>query len=144
MTQDDAADYGTTAPTIREDAPPRPIATLRARVDALGHGTLSVNGEDLTDVTYGLDLSSRASEPTKAAIHLRAGAEIDFEGDAEVTIVQHYAEADPKEIAGWIARVDPKALEEAALNRADLRGDQRHGLTSAILTQLVEWASGRV
>lgn len=140
----DENDAATPEPTDVVDVPLTPATALKVRVDAIGHGTVDVNGEDLTTVTAGVDISSRGGEVTQAVIHLLPGAEIDFDGEAQVTVVQSYAEADPAAISEWISRVDPKALEEAALNRLDLRNDQAHGLTQALLTQLTEWARGEI
>lgn len=121
---------------------PEPTRHVVAHVNAVGRGTLSVNGRDMTNEVYGFEVRSMARETPQVALHMLAGHAVDFDGDALVTVVQHDAGADPAAIATWLRGIDPAVLQGAVLARTDL-GTEPHALTAAMLATLAEWASGR-
>lgn len=118
-----------------------PIRQVSARLDVLGHGAVTVDGQDLTNSLRGIEVRSMVGEPTQIALHAAEGRPVEYDGPALVTVVQYERGSDPAALATWLSQVDPARLEEAALNRADLSAG-KHGLTQAMLTTLAEWARG--
>jgi hypothetical protein len=121
------------------DTKDEPLRHVAARLDALGHGTVTVDGQDLTDSLCGVEVRSIRGEPTQVALH--AARPVEYDGPALVTVVQHEQGSDPAAIGTWLSQVDPARLEQAALQRPDI-GSGRHALTQALLTTLAEWARG--
>lgn len=107
-----------------------------------GHATISIDGTPLPpgQVTgYVLEHSIADALPM-LVLHTRQPDGILWEGLARVAVAvpQEPGEA----VAGFLAGIDPAALERAALDRPDLDGG-KHGVTAAILQQLADWAQGK-
>jgi hypothetical protein len=110
------------------------------RIDAQpGHATIRIGDTPLpTDQVTGYSLHHdiQAALPT-LVLHTRQPAGAAFEGLARVAV------ADPRPASAVILEflncIDAEALENAALNRDDLR-DGRYDLTRAMLRQLADAA----
>lgn len=118
-----------------------PVRHVTARLDVLGRGTVTVDGQDLTNSLRGIEVRAMYNEPTQVALHAVEGRPVEYDGPALVTVVQREQGGDPAALAAWLSQVDPARLEEAALSRADLSAG-KHGLVQAMLTTLAEWARG--
>jgi hypothetical protein len=106
-----------------------------------GHATISINGRPLPagsvtgytlqhDIVGGLPL---------IVLHTRQPDGAAFDGFARVAVGVTDTPGDI--VAGFLAQLDPAALENAALNRDDL-GNGKHDLTRAMLRQIIDWARG--
>jgi hypothetical protein len=119
-----------------------PVRQVSARLDAVGHGTVTVDGQDLTNILRGIEVRAMAGEATQVALHVTPGRAVEYDGPAFVTVVQPSEPGgDLAAFADWLGKVDPARLEQAALSRPDLTND-RHGLTQAVLSTLAAWARG--
>lgn len=106
-------------------------------VDALGHGTVAVDGCDLTHAVQGISLDVRAGQITRVLLELAPSA-VTVDGMA---VVEQAVPADMLEQLGrLLAAVDPATLERRALAVEDLTGDAP--VTRAILTVLGEMIRG--
>ncbi|MFD9721011.1 hypothetical protein [Streptomyces sp. NPDC059076] len=95
---------------------------------------------DISSHLKGYTVEHRPGEHPVVVLYARPSAGTVFEGMAQVAVGQP---GDPAEaIAAFLASVDAKSLENAALNRGDL-DTNRYGLTRAMLAQLVDWAQGQ-
>lgn len=127
----------TTTPTGDE-----PLRTVRASIDALGHGAITIDGQDVSRSVAGFEVNAVPGHPVQVAVHVAAGQGVAYDGPALVTVVQEAAEGSPAGVAAWIGRVDPGTLQDAVLARLDLASTPT-GLMEATLRQLTEWASGQ-
>lgn len=104
-------------------------------------GTLHIDGVDFSNLVYAYALQQQAGQPPQLILHAhphKQGAE--FDGLAHVVVGE---EPEPGQaIADFLSSIDPKALEQAALNREDL-GDDRYGLARAMLAQAADWAQSK-
>lgn len=107
-----------------------------------GHATITLDDNPLPpgQVTGYTLTHSIADQLPGLILHTRQPEGVVWEGLARVAV------ADPGQdeasvIRGFLAAVDPAALENAALNRDDL-GNGQYDLTRAMLRQLAEWAGG--
>ena len=106
-------------------------------VDVLGHGTISVDGCDLTHAVQGISLDVRSGTPTRVLLDLKPGA-VTVDGMA---VTEQAVPADMLEQLGrLLAAVDPVTLERRALEVEDLSGDAP--VTRAILQVLGEMIRG--
>lgn len=107
-----------------------------------GHATISIDGTPIPPgqvIGYRLEHDITTALPM-LVLHVREPAAATWEGLAHVTVAdpQH----DPGEdIAGFLAGINPAAVQAAALDRPDL-GDDKTSVTEAILRTLTEWAQG--
>ena len=119
--------------TLMPDAPKH----IGIVVDALGHGTVAVDGCDLTHAVQGISLDVRAGQITRVLLELSPSA-VTVDGMA---VVEQAVPADMLEQLGrLLAAVDPVTLEQRALAVEDLTGDAP--VTRAILTVLGEMIRG--
>lgn len=107
------------------------ISTFELHLGATGHGTIIVNGVDISDQVTGIALVSRPREVTKLTVELVGEGPI--EGLGDVTVVRS-----SKTLAAFLANIDADELEKAALARLDGFGDAN--ATQAMLHVLSEWA----
>lgn len=116
----------------------------QVRIASGGHtARVEVDGHDISRSLQGFTLEQRAMQPPLLVLFAGARTETVFEGLAHVVVGEQAEEVDHGElIAAFIANIDPKALENAALNREDV-DDERYALTRAMLTQLADWAQGK-
>jgi hypothetical protein len=111
------------------------------RIDSqLGHASISLDGTPMPPGTitgYTLQHDIAGGVLPLVVLHTRQPAGAAFEGLARVAV------ADPRPasavIREFLASIDAEALENAALNRDDLR-DGRYDLTRAMLRQLADAA----
>jgi hypothetical protein len=108
-------------------------------VNALGRGAVSVDGHDLSSMVKAVHLSTAVNDLTEVVLEITPAHGALFDGYARV-MVGEAPEPGPA-AAAFLAAIDPKLLEQAALNRPDLDNDE-HGLTKAMLRQLIDWANG--
>ncbi|MFJ4473234.1 hypothetical protein ACIP2X_37870 [Streptomyces sp. NPDC089424] len=122
--------------------PPAEPQAHGVRIDAQpGHATISIDGIPLPpgQVTgYTLQHDVNGGLPL-VVLHTRQPEGAAFEGLARVAVGVTDTPADI--VAGFLAQIDPAALENAALNREDL-GGEKHDLTRAMLSQLADYARG--
>lgn len=114
-------------------------------VDGSGRGRLAVDDLDLTPVVHGFHIDSAAGATPLVTLFVARGRHVDLDLHAVVNAVTEAPDAapDPAVVAGWLARVDARTLQETVLARTDL-GSGPTSLTEALLRQLIEWASGGV
>lgn len=103
--------------------------------------TLHIDGTEFTNIVHGYSLQQQAGQPPLLVLHANLHRQaMEFDGMAHVVIGD---QPDPAQaIADFVRSLDPKTLEQAALNRDDC-GDERYGLTRAMLAQIAEWALGK-
>lgn len=108
-----------------------------------GQAEIRLNGELLpaNQVTgYVLQHDVAVALPT-LILHTRQPDHVQWQGLARVAVADP-GQDDGQVIAGFLANIDPAALERFALERDDLDGSP-HELTTAMLRQLADWAQGR-
>ena len=106
-------------------------------VDVLGHGTVAVDGCDLTYAVKGMSLDVQAGTPTRVLLELTPSA-VTVDGMA---VVEQAVPADMLEqLCRLLAAIDPVTLEQRALAVEDLTGDAP--VTRAILAVLGEMIRG--
>jgi hypothetical protein len=108
-----------------------------------GGQTVTLAGQDISGHLKGLEISLSATVPyADVLLHLNPAAAM----HPEIDVLARVVVADEPDIATAVTRflsaIDAEALQQAALNRADLSPGPQ-GLTKAMLTQLIEWANGR-
>lgn len=101
---------------------------------------LYIDDTELTNLVHGYSLQQQTGQPPLLVLHVNLHRQaMEFEGMAHVVIGD---EPDPAQtIADFLRSLDPKALEQAALERDDC-GDERYALTRAMLAQAADWALG--
>jgi hypothetical protein len=99
-----------------------------------------VDDHDLSSSLSGYTLEQRANQPPLLVLYAKAHTDgVVFDGFTQVAVA---TAAPPAEaIAAFLTTVDAGMLQQAALNRTDLDGTPTE-LTTAILRQLAEWATG--
>lgn len=103
-------------------------------------GRVLLDETDVTPHVGGYTIQQHAGQAPVVMLHARPAGGIVFEGLAHVAVAD---QADPTEaLVAFLSGIDPRALEEAALNRDDL-GSERYALTRAMLAQLADWAEGK-
>ncbi|MGW5529388.1 hypothetical protein [Streptomyces xanthochromogenes] len=120
---------------------PGPDEPSQVRITADGvTAHLEIESTDVTRMVRGYALEQQVGQPPTLALWLspRADGTL-FDGYARVGVA---TEPTGDTVAGFLANIDPAALERAALERDDLDGT-RHELTRAMLGQLADWAQGR-
>ncbi|MFE1949922.1 hypothetical protein ACFW9D_05570 [Streptomyces sp. NPDC059524] len=120
------------------EAPTEPQAR-GVHIDAQpGRATITIDGTPLTAVTgYVLEHSVSDSLPT-LIVHTRQPDDTVFDGLARVAV--GIPQTPGQIVREFLAGVDPKLLDQEALNRADYGGE---GATArAMLATLTEWAHG--
>ena len=85
-----------------------------AKIDILGRGTVSVNGEDMSHIVDGLQIMTAAGQPTQLFLALKAGCR--WEGQAEVTIVDSQAGADAGRVVQFLQGLSSAEVEREALD----------------------------
>ncbi len=73
-------------------------------------------------------------------LHTRQPEGLVFEGLARVAVAVPHDPGDA--IAEFVLGLDPAAVQQAALDRADLAGGKNE-ITEAVLRQIADWARGR-
>lgn len=123
-----------TEPSIAD--PPRQVRIASDGLDA----HVFLDSADISQSVRGWAIEQRSpDERPLVVLHVLPKDGVLFEGLARVAIGQP---ADPTEaFVEFLTSVDPKTLENAALNRDDL-GNERYDLARAMLAQLAEWATG--
>lgn len=124
------------------DTPTEPQAHA-VRIDAQpGHATIAIDGTPLPPGTvtgYTLQHDIVGGLPL-VVLHTRQPGGTAFEGLARVAV--GVADTPGDIVAAFLAQIDPAALENAALNRADL-GNDKYDLTRAMLRELADTARGQ-
>ncbi|MFK0288235.1 hypothetical protein ACIQVL_48360 [Streptomyces sp. NPDC090499] len=124
-------------------APTEPTAH-GVRIDAQpGTATITIDGVPLpAGQVVGYELQHDiANTLPMLVLHTRQPAGAVWEGLARVAV------ADPQQdlgeqIAGFISKLNPAAVQGAALERDDL-GNEKNSVTEAILRTIADWARGR-
>jgi hypothetical protein len=100
--------------------------------------TLYVDGVEFTNLVHGYSLQQQAGQPPLLVLHANLHRQaMEFDGMAHVVIGD---EPDPGQtVADFLRSIDPKTLEQSALQRDDL-GEERYALTRAMLAQVADWA----
>ena len=101
---------------------------------------LHIDDTEFTNLVHGYSLQQQAGQPPLLVLHVSLHRQaMEFDGMAHVVIGD---QPDPAQaIADFVRSLDPKTLEQTALNRDDM-GDERYGLTRAMLAQIADWALG--
>lgn len=113
-------------------------------VDAVGEGTVTVNGTDVTHTIAGWDVSSRGrGQPTIVSLH--ATGPVDLDGDGIVHILTEATAADVQaEVAELLAGLAANAddLWQAAMQRPEAA--QPGGPARAFLLTIIDLLTGDV
>jgi hypothetical protein len=128
--------------TTDETATTPDVHAVEIRTLGAGRADIIVDGTDLSNQIVGATLDLRPREPAVLVLELSGPSVITdtlFEGHARVMVGE--APLPGPAAAEFLAAIDPETLDKAALNRLDLTSEP-HGLTAAMLRQLVEWANG--
>ncbi len=104
-----------------------PISTVELDLDGSGHGTVVVNGEDITASVSGLQLVCDGSTP-RLVLHQRAGAKVHVEGIVEVVVPG-------TSIHDFLKSVSPNELEQRTLEHDEV------SVPEAFLKVLTEMAT---
>jgi len=115
---------------------------IRVTIAADGRAAhVRLDGEDISEQIAGYTVQQKAGELPTVALYPHPTAGARFDGLAHVVVGD---QPDPGQlIADFLTSLDPKTLEQAALNRDDL-GDERYALTQAMLQQAADWAIRKV
>ncbi|MEU4916872.1 MULTISPECIES: hypothetical protein [Streptomyces] len=116
------------------DAAPRPVTITTDGPTA----HVTVDGHDLSRQVRAYTVQHEAGQHPQLLLYAKPGADIALDGLAYVAVA---AEDPAPAVIDFLRGIDPAALEQAALERDDL-DDTRNALTRAMLTQLIEWATG--
>ncbi|MFD8516597.1 hypothetical protein ACFV27_37335 [Streptomyces antimycoticus] len=107
-----------------------------------GHANISIDDAEVGNYVVGYQLEHDvASALPMLILHVRSPAGAIFDGLARVAVA--VPENPGEAIAQFLRAIDPAQLENAALNREDLGGEQ-YDLTRSMLDQLADWALGRL
>lgn len=118
-------------------------AHFTADVDPLGDGHLAVNGDDITHLIAGFDLSVRPGQPTTLTIHLLGSATIEGTATIHTTQPVTAAEAQAEVAAALEALADTAdALWAAAVMRPEAAGPG--GPARALLLEAADQLTGAV
>jgi hypothetical protein len=100
--------------------------------------SLYVDGIEFTDLVNAYSLQQQAGQAPTLVLHANLHRQaMEFDGMAHVVIGD---EPDPAQaVVDYLRSLDPKTLEQAALQRDDL-GEERYALTRAMLAQAADWA----
>ncbi|MFI0156226.1 hypothetical protein [Streptomyces lydicus] len=112
------------------------------RIDAQpGHASIRIDDHEVGEYVLGYTIQHDIhSALPQMVIHTRQPAGTLFDAFAQVVVAADARPADT--IRAFLRTINPIELEQAALERGDL-GDERYGLTRAMLAQLAEWADER-
>ncbi|MEU1908361.1 hypothetical protein [Streptomyces hygroscopicus] len=106
-----------------------------------GHANVRIDDAEVGNHVIGYTLEHDVANALPLLIlHVRHPAGIVFDGLARVAVAAPQPSGEA--IAQFVSSIEPRALEDAALNRDDL-GDAKYDLTRAMLAQIVDWAMGR-
>ncbi len=112
-------------------------ARFAISTDPVGFGEVTVNGEDVTDRVQGFRIESVQGQPSVLTLYSSAAGAIEGEG---IVQVESLTGDDGEVIATFLANLDPKLVEQKALDRTGW-GDAT--LTSSIFEILTEIARGK-
>ncbi|WP_448333487.1 hypothetical protein [Streptomyces sp. DSM 41534] len=120
----------------------RPPSMHNVVIDAQpGHANISIDDAEVGNHVTGYTLEHDIPNALPLLVlHVRHPAGAIFDGLARVAVASPQPPGEA--IAQFLQSIEPRALEDAALNRDDL-GDARYDLTRAMLAQLADWAMGR-
>ncbi|MER7707239.1 hypothetical protein ABTX81_30600 [Kitasatospora sp. NPDC097605] len=105
------------------------------------HGTVHLDGEDISKQIRGYGLRGFAGEPVQAVLYLAEGrGTTAFDGLARVVVADEQPNTADL-VAEFLGGIDADLLAAAVLKRDDLDG-KANELTRAALRQLTEWARG--
>lgn len=111
---------------------------VRVEVDAVGYGSVQVDGVERRDEVTGVEIQAHAGQATEVTILLQPRPVV-FDGQAIVV-------EDTRDVgasaAAFLKAIDPEILEQTALHRPDL-GSGPGSTANAILRTLINWAEGR-
>ncbi|MGW7283944.1 hypothetical protein ACWGH4_00335 [Streptomyces sp. NPDC054847] len=101
---------------------------------------LHIDDTEFTNLVHGYSLQQQAGQSPLLVLHVNLHRQaMEFDGMAHVVVGD---QPDPAQaVADFVRSLDPKTLEQAALNR-DAMDDGRYGLTRAMLAQIADWALG--
>ena len=116
-------------------------APRQVRITSDGtRAALHIDDVDFSNLVTAYSLQQQAKQAPLLVLHAHLHRQaMEFDGMAHVVIGD---QPDPAQaVADFVRSLDPKTLEQAALNRDDC-GDERYGLTRAMLAQIADWALG--
>lgn len=111
------------------------------RIDAkFGRASIVIDGTDVADHVTGYSLHHAIADRVPSLVlHTREPDGVMWEGTARVAVG---VEQSPGQIvADFLAAVDPKLLDQEALNRSDYGGGEA-AAARAMLATLTDWAKG--
>lgn len=103
-------------------------AHFTIHVGPLGEGHVLVNGDDVTALTAGSDLSVRPGQPTTLSLHMIGGADIEGEGIIHCTTPG----GGVSEVVDLVEGLDPDLVWDEAM-----MGDMTRGPCGAVLDVVV-------
>lgn len=109
------------------------IAKYRIELGPLGHGTIEVNGEDVTNKCQGVSYQAVTGQPSVLTLH-HVGAEGVIEGEGIVRVTSDQPDiSDADVILGFLDSVNTKALAARVLESAEYGGMNPIETTVALL-----------
>lgn len=106
--------------------------------DASGHGTISVDGHDLSKEVLGFELVVASGERPSLVVHMPGAGEV--VGNGLVTVMRDPTEQEMRERLGaWLAELDPAVIDAEASAR--LTG-MRDSYAARVIEVLAEAARG--
>ncbi|TXS39686.1 hypothetical protein [Streptomyces sp. t39] len=108
------------------------------RITADGPGAdVRLDDQDISPHVAGYTIEHRVGERPVVILHALPTGQAVFEGMAQVAVGRP---ANPAAaVVDFLQGIDPKRLEQAALERDDLTGE-RYDLARAMVAQLADWA----
>jgi hypothetical protein len=106
---------------------------IQLEVDALGYGTVVVDGIDLSDQVSRMTLDARVGEPTVLYLEAKRGGVIQAQG-----LVLDRTSGD-EEVLQFLRSIDPPALEAEALGMLGLGLEGVATVPEAMLAVLQKW-----
>jgi hypothetical protein len=101
---------------------------------------LYIDDTEFTNLVHGYSLQQQAGQPPLLVLHANLHRQaMEFDGMAHVVVGDDPNPA--QAVVDFLRSLDPKTLEQAALERDDL-SNERYGLTRAMLAQAADWALG--
>lgn len=114
------------------------IHKVEIEVNAVGHGSCLIDGQDVSSLLAGIRFESEANHATQVYLRLRPGCEIVLQGEALVSPEQDRL---AKEVLIKIIEgLNPTTIEKAALEGAGW--DDEEGTTAAIIRVIKEQING--
>ncbi len=110
-------------------------ARFSIKVDPVGFGQVTVNGEDVTDRTQGFRVESAQGQPSFLTLYTSGQGTIQGEGVVQVV---EYHEDEAAVIKDFLKKLDAKVIEKIALERTGWGSASLVGEVFAVLANIAD------